>query len=241
MSDLCGVIAAAATPVGTDGEIDRKRLIEHCKWLLEAGGCDAVNLLGTTGEATSFSLQQRLEAMSHISNSGLPMSRFMVGTGAGALADAVALTRAADDLGFAGALLVPTLLLQGDQRGSGGELCSTGHRRRPCEAGQALPLSHSAVLGRPLHGQCGGTARTEEPECSEGREELVWRSFLLQRTRAAATRHRCFPSSEGTLSSADEHGFAGCISATTNVNGTLAQEAWRSKRYGRGRQAVRRR
>ena len=60
MSDLSGVIAAAATPVGAEGAIDQQRLIEHCKWLLEAGGCDAVNLLGTTGEATSFSLQQRL-------------------------------------------------------------------------------------------------------------------------------------------------------------------------------------
>lgn len=81
MSDLSGVIAAAATPVGAQGEIDQQRLIGHSKWLLEAGGCDAVNLLGTTGEATSFSLQQRLEAMSHISKSDLPMSRFMVGTG----------------------------------------------------------------------------------------------------------------------------------------------------------------
>jgi len=66
MGNLSGVIAAAATPVGATGEIDQQRLIEHCRWLLEAGGCDAVNLLGTTGEATSFSLQQRLEAMSHI-------------------------------------------------------------------------------------------------------------------------------------------------------------------------------
>ena len=108
MSDLSGVIAAAATPVEAEGSINQQRLIEHCKWLLEAGGCDAVNLLGTTGEATSFSLQQRLEAMSHISESGLPMSQFMVGTGAAAIGDALALTKAADDLGFAGALLVPS-------------------------------------------------------------------------------------------------------------------------------------
>jgi dihydrodipicolinate synthase/N-acetylneuraminate lyase len=38
MSDLSGVIAAAATPVGAEGAIDQQRLIEHCKWLLEAGG-----------------------------------------------------------------------------------------------------------------------------------------------------------------------------------------------------------
>jgi Dihydrodipicolinate synthetase family len=82
-------------------------LAKHCGWLLEAGGCDAVNLLGTTGEATSFSVQQRLAAMSRVSRSGLPMSRLMVGTGAAALADALALTKAADDLGFAGVLLVP--------------------------------------------------------------------------------------------------------------------------------------
>src|SRR5204862_5099111 len=44
---------------------------------------------------------------------GLPLDRLMVGTGAAAIADAVALTRHAADLGFAGALLLPPFYYKG--------------------------------------------------------------------------------------------------------------------------------
>ena len=103
---LRGVVAAAATPLNADFSIDTDRLIEHCRALL-AEGCDGINLLGTTGEATSFSVEQRIAAMQAVARSGLPMSQFMVGTGAASLIDAVRLTREARDLDFSGALVLP--------------------------------------------------------------------------------------------------------------------------------------
>src|SRR5690606_39222590 len=113
MQRLSGVVAAAATPLNADFTIDTARLVEHCAWLLDGGGCHGINLLGTTGEATSFSVEQRLAAMTAIARSGLPLERFMVGTGAAALADAVGLTAAAMELGFAGALLLPPFYYKG--------------------------------------------------------------------------------------------------------------------------------
>jgi hypothetical protein len=56
---LQGVIAATPTPLKPDLSIDLERLVAHCRWLLDEGGCDGVNLLGTTGEAMSFSVAQR--------------------------------------------------------------------------------------------------------------------------------------------------------------------------------------
>ena len=103
---LRGVIAAAATPLNADFSIDTERLIQHCRALLTEG-CDGINLLGTTGEATSFPVEQRLAAMQAVARSGLPMSQFMVGTGAASLNDAVRLTREARDLDFTGALVLP--------------------------------------------------------------------------------------------------------------------------------------
>ena len=44
---------------------------------------------------------------------GLPLDRLMVGTGAAAVSDAVALTRHAADLGFAGALVLPPFYYKG--------------------------------------------------------------------------------------------------------------------------------
>jgi 4-hydroxy-tetrahydrodipicolinate synthase len=49
-----------------------------------------------------------------------------------------------------------------------------------------------------------------------------------------------FPGSEGTLIEAAQSGFRGCISATTNVTGRLAQASWRDQTSDAGRAASRR-
>src|SRR5215475_10909297 len=111
-SKLTGVIAAVATAVDESGAPDAARSVKLARFLLDTG-CDGLNVLGTTGEATSFSLEQRKRVMTHYRDAGLPLDRLMVGTGAAATADAVALTRHAAALGFAGALLLPPFYYKG--------------------------------------------------------------------------------------------------------------------------------
>ena len=96
---LHGVIAAIATAVDEKGEPDCARSTALARFLLDTG-CDGLNVLGTTGEANSFSLDQRRRVMSAYAAAGLPLDRMMVGTGAAAVADAVALTKRAAELGF---------------------------------------------------------------------------------------------------------------------------------------------
>src|SRR5688572_20207126 len=112
IDNLRGVIAAIATPVDDVGEPDVARATTLAKFLL-ANGCDGLNVLGTTGEATSFSLAQRKRVMTAYRDAGVPTDRLMVGTGAAATADAVALTRHAAGLGFAGALVLPPFYYKG--------------------------------------------------------------------------------------------------------------------------------
>src|ERR1700744_5824763 len=109
---LHGVIAAVATAVSENGEPDAARSTAFARFLLD-NGCDGLNVLGTTGEATSFSLDQRRGMMSAYAASGLPLDRMMVGTGAAAVADAIALTRHAAELGFAGARVLPPFYYKG--------------------------------------------------------------------------------------------------------------------------------
>src|SRR5436853_1227427 len=109
---LTGVIAAVATAVDETGAPDSARSTRLARFLLDTG-CDGLNVLGTTGEATSFSLEQRKRVMTAYRDAGLPLDRLMVGTGAAATADAVALTRHAAALGFAGALLLPPFYYKG--------------------------------------------------------------------------------------------------------------------------------
>ncbi|MGC1336141.1 MAG: dihydrodipicolinate synthase family protein, partial [Candidatus Cybelea sp.] len=106
MSVIGGVWAAALTPVTADFQPDAAKAIPYYRELL-ANGCDGINVLGTTGEAMSFSAQQRVQYMRTLASSGLPMARMMAGTGAAALDDAVELTRTALECGFAAALIMP--------------------------------------------------------------------------------------------------------------------------------------
>src|SRR5436309_10536694 len=111
-SKIRGVIAAVATPVNEDGSPDVARATKLARHLVD-NGCDGLNVLGTTGEATSFSLEERKRVMNAYRDAKLPLDRMMVGTGAAATADAVALTRHAAELGFAGALVLPPFYYKG--------------------------------------------------------------------------------------------------------------------------------
>jgi 4-hydroxy-tetrahydrodipicolinate synthase len=101
-----GVYAAVLTPMRDDLSPDTAGIVAHCRWLL-ANGCDGIAPLGTTGEAASFSVGERIEILDALAGSGIPGERLIVGTGSAALTDAVELTRRAVSIGAAGALVVP--------------------------------------------------------------------------------------------------------------------------------------
>lgn len=109
---VAGVFAAALTFVDSDFAPDQAACITHCRWLLE-NGCDGIGLLGTTGEAPSFSVAQRRGLLDAVLEAGIAPERIIAGTGATALADAVELTAHAADAGIAGCLVVPPFYFKG--------------------------------------------------------------------------------------------------------------------------------
>src|SRR5207237_8776124 len=80
---LRGVIAAIATAVDATGEPDVARSTALARYLL-ANGCDGLNVLGTTGVATSFSTPHRVKVMTDYGEADLPLVRLLRGTGAAA-------------------------------------------------------------------------------------------------------------------------------------------------------------
>lgn len=101
-----GVNAAVLTPMNADLSVDADRMAAHCRWLL-ANGCNGLAVLGTTGEANSLGISERLAVMEQLVSSGVPATKLLPGTGTTALTDTVALTRRAAELGCRGALLLP--------------------------------------------------------------------------------------------------------------------------------------
>src|ERR1051326_6677076 len=224
---LHGVIAAIATAIGEDGEPDCARSVALARFLL-GNGCDGLNVLGTTGEATSLSLDQRRRVMSAYAASGLPLDRMMVGTGAAASGDAIALTRHAAELGFAGALVLPPFYYKGvpdDGLVAYIDAIMTATAARPIP----IYLYHfPAQSGLPWH---VGLIRRLLDAFGERIVGLKDSSGDMTYARAAAAitpRFKVFPSTEAALPQARSGPFAGCISATANLNADLCARAYRS-------------
>jgi len=237
MDRLKGIIAAAATPLHADFSIDLDGLVSHCRNLLDRG-CDGINLLGTTGEATSFSLAERLAAMRAVSQAGLPLDRFLVGTGAAALNDAVALTEAARSLGFSGALLLPPFYYKGIDDASLVAYVETVMARVgpaglrlylynfPQNSGVRYPL---AVVAR-LH--------KAHPDQLLGLKDSSGDMEYARDLARSMPGLDVFPSAEGALATAKEDSFAGCISATANVTVEFAARGWRALGTPEGAEAI---
>jgi 4-hydroxy-tetrahydrodipicolinate synthase len=226
-SKLQGVIAAIATAVDDKGEPDCARSTALARFLL-ANGCDGLNVLGTTGEATSFSLEQRKRVMSAYRDAGLPLDRLMVGTGAASVADAVALTRHAAELGFAGALVLPPFYYKGvpdDGLFAYVEIIVQATAEKPIP----IYLYHfPAQSGLPWHvrlvARLVGTFGTRIVGLKDSSGDM---DYAREATKVGPG-FKVFPSTEAVLMEARTGIFAGCISATANLNADLCARAWRN-------------
>ena len=224
---LSGVIAAITTAVDQAGEPDSVRSTAFARFLLD-NGCDGLNVLGTTGEATSFSLDQRKRVMSAYAASGLPLDRMMVGTGAAALADAIALTKHAAELGFAGALVLPPFYYKGvpdDGLVAYIEAIVNATAERPIP----IYLYHfPAQSGLPWHVALIRRLLGEFGDRIVGLKDSSGDMAFAAEAAAVSPRFKVFPSTEAALPQARSGPFAGCISATANLNADLCARAYRT-------------
>lgn len=89
---VSGVNCAAATPLNADLTPDLGLFAEHCLRLLD-DGCHGIALLGTTGEANSFSATERRAILEAALAAGIAGDRLIPGTGVNAGPETVDLTR----------------------------------------------------------------------------------------------------------------------------------------------------
>jgi len=234
---LGGVIAAITTAIDQAGEPDSARSTALARFLLD-NGCDGLNVLGTTGEATSFSLDQRKRVMSAYAASGLPLDRMMVGTGAAALADAIALTKHAAELGFAGALVLPPFYYKGVPDDG---LVAYIEATVNATAARPIPIylyHFPAQSGLPWHVALIRRLLGEFGDRIVGLKDSSGDMAFAAEAAAVSPRFKVFPSTEAALPQARSGPFAGCISATANLNADLCARAYRTGDAGALAEAV---
>ena len=106
MTNLKGVWTPILTPQNAHYSIDKTRYFNHLRWLLNHG-VDGIVIFGTNGEATSFSVSERMELLDWVKEEKIPSEKIMVGTGCSALTDTVTLGKHAVSRGYYHHLMLP--------------------------------------------------------------------------------------------------------------------------------------
>jgi 4-hydroxy-tetrahydrodipicolinate synthase len=222
---LKGVLAAVLTPMDEDLNPDHQAFAAHCHRLL-AAGCHGLSVFGTTGEANSLSVDERLAALEALVESGVPPEKLLPGTGSCALTDTVRLSRAALEAGAAGALVLPPFYYKGvgddglfrffaevvERVGDDRLRLYLYHIPQMTRVDLGLPLISRLIDAYP--GVVVGTK-----DSSGDRERIM-------------TLCRQFPDffvlagTETLLLETLQSGGEGCISATVNVTSRLARQVY---------------
>lgn len=214
-----GVLAPVITPFLKDLAPDGKRFAAHCKWLL-AQGCAGLAVFGTTSEANSLSVDERIDLFDRLLEEGIPPARLMPGTGCCALTDTVRLTRHVVAAGCAGVLMLPPFYYKGvsDEgvfRSFAETIERVGDERLQIYLYHIPPVSQVPIaiplIERLLSAYPGAIAGIKDSSGDVGNLRALLSAF-------AGTDFDVFPGSEMLLLEGLQHGGAGCITATGNVN-----------------------
>lgn len=101
-----GVYCAAATPLKADGTPDLDLFGRHAKALIDEG-CHGIAMLGSTGEANSFGVRERMALVEAALKGGTLPGQLLPGTSSCAVTDAVEMTRHAVEAGVKGVVMLP--------------------------------------------------------------------------------------------------------------------------------------
>lgn len=220
-----GVIAPNLTPFETDLSIAKDLYLENARRLL-ADGCVALAPFGTTGEALSIGIDERLSTIDHLIENGIDPARLVPGTGLTNLADTALLTRRAMEAGCAGAMTLPPFYFKGvSEEGLhayfarlvemvGRDDLALYLYHIPQVAGVGIPPAVVARLKRDFPDQVVGI------KDSSGEWENTRALFDIEGLVV-------YPGSELPLLEALDLGGPGCISATANLNAAAIAEVIR--------------
>lgn len=231
-----GIWAATLSPQTKDLELDSQRYVEHARWLLES--CHGVAVFGTTGEANSFSLKERMDLLEKLLAADIPAENLMVGTGCCAITDSVSLTQHALGLGCYKVLMLPPFYYKG--------VSTEGLYRNYSEIIERVGMSElriflyhfPALTVTPITLELIERLLQKYPEIIAGLKDSSgdWNNTktMIEQFPDLAV----FPGSETFLLQGLQLGSAGCISASANISAAEIRKAYDCWKNDNDRQEV---
>ena len=212
---LRGLVAPILTPFNDDMTVATGLYATHAKWLFDQG-CAGIAPFGTTGEALSVGIDERIAAIQGLVDDGIDPARMIAGTGLSNVADTARLSRACLDLGCAAVMTLPPFYYKdvsddGLYRYFADLIDAIGPNARivlyhiPPIAIVGVPPSLVRRLLTDFPDQIFGI-KDSSGDWSNTRSLLEIDGLVV------------YPGSEMPLLDALALGSAGCISATANIN-----------------------
>ena len=213
-----GLISPILTPFNDDLSVATDLYVGFAKRLLSEGGCSGLAPFGTTGEALSVGIDERLAAVDALLDGGIDGGRLIVGTGVTNLQDTARLTKHAVERGCYGAMVLPAFYFKGVSDDGLYE-----YYRRLIEMVDhpdlRIFLYHiPQVSGVGLSIELVQRLNKDFPDIVVGIKDSsgVWENTeALLKIKTLTT----YPGSEVPVIEACKMGAVGCISATANLNG----------------------
>ncbi|MFV0492386.1 MAG: dihydrodipicolinate synthase family protein [Pseudorhodobacter sp.] len=227
-----GIIAAVPTPVDSNLTFQSAPYLEHAKWAL-ANGCDGLNILGSTGEANSFDSATRKTVMACAAGE-LDRARLMVGTATPSLAETIAMTGHADDLGYSVALVLPPYYYKPVSETGLYNWYRTLHEALGARKIAIYFYNYPQMTGIVIPVSVIARLAVDFPDRFRGIKDSSGDLDYCRAIVAANSGLAVFPSSETALGVARADGFAGCISATVNASAPLCARFWSGKETSPG-------
>ncbi len=106
MFKISGAYCAVLTPVNNNLSINNNLHLRHCQSLMQKG-LDGLTIFGTNGEASSFSINQKIHSIEFLLENRIDASNLIIGSGAASLEDAMELTNFSAKIGAKASLLIP--------------------------------------------------------------------------------------------------------------------------------------
>ena len=222
-----GVNVAVLTPMNDDLSVDLGRMEEHCGYLL-ANGCNGLGVLGTTGEANSLGVSERIAVMEGLAERGVPAAKMMPGVGTPSFADTVLLTQKAIELGCPGVLVLPPFYYKNPSEDGVFRYFSEVVERTKGRAKiylyhipqqSAVPMTLSLV-GRLLKAFPGVVKGLKDSSGDISNTLAYIENFGTQ-------GFEVYCGDDGALRRVLQAGGAGCITAVSNVASPLAAQVYR--------------
>jgi 4-hydroxy-tetrahydrodipicolinate synthase len=213
-----GVLAPVLTPFTADLRPDATRLAQLCRWLLAQDV--GLALFGTTSEANSMSVSEKLALLDGLLDAGIPAARMMPGTGCCAIPDTVLLTRRAVETGCAGVLMLPPFYYKGVS--DDGLFASYAEViDRVGDARARIYLYHIPPVSQvPISLALIERLLARYPQTIAGVKDSSgdFDNMRAMMERFGSSGFDVFSGNESFLLAILRGGGAGCISATANVN-----------------------